>query len=70
MLTIPPGKYEFNHFDESHRVKYTWMCELFGISGSTSKFVTYATTKTIPNAFHRFMQWVCFGNVWTRISPK
>lgn len=46
---------------------HTWECHLFGTG---TQIVLYTRKDNTPNAFHRFMQWLCFGNVWKRISNK
>lgn len=42
--------------------KYTWKCELHP---STYWHVQEGKQ---PNAFHRFMQRLCFGVKWTRVN--
>lgn len=43
-----------------------WECELFGLG---EKYWILRTSKNI-NFFWRFMQYVCFGNKWKKISKK
>lgn len=44
--------------------KYTWKCELH-----PSTYFHVSEGKQ-PNAFHRFMQRLCFGVKWSRIDGK
>jgi rubredoxin len=44
-------------------IQSEWRCEIAGL--------TYIPEKgREPNRFHRFMQRVCFGTVWTRRTPR
>lgn len=40
-----------------------WKCELFGGNGG---FVWYPAKGQVPNAFWRLMQFLAFGNRWSR----
>lgn len=45
--------------------RYTWNCELFGMG--TALVITLPEGKQ-PCAFWRWMQWLAFGNKWSRIA--
>lgn len=44
--------------------KYDWKCELI------KKRYQYLEEGCQPNAFHRFMQKLCFGFKWTKIEME
>ena len=43
---------------------YTWECYLFGLKSTITVFVVKP-----PCLFWRWMQYLCFGNKWTREEP-
>lgn len=46
--------------------KYSdWQCYLIG-KGNDYSFVINPTIGNVPNAFHRFMQELCFGFRWVK----
>jgi hypothetical protein len=44
--------------------KYSWKCQL------THGTYWYVEEGKQPNAFHRFMQRLCFGIVWSKIDER
>lgn len=69
-MTIKQPKVHIEHSDLSTRIElpvYTWRCYLFGAGNGV---ILSTTDEETPNAFHRFMQWLCFGNVWKKILTK
>ena len=47
--------------------EYTWTCKLFGKSEIGNIIWSVVTP---PCWFHRKMQYLFFGNVWTKINKK
>jgi hypothetical protein len=42
-----------------------WKCQLFGTTGDNG--ITWIPQKgRVPNWFWRTMQYICFGNKWTK----
>lgn len=42
-----------------------WKCYMFG-SGTSFGVVYHPTEGNVPNAFWRWMQFICFGNRWVK----
>ncbi len=42
-----------------------WVCHMFG-SHSGAGMHWYPSKEDLPNAFWRWMQFICFGNRWER----
>ena len=45
----------------------SWKCYLFGANPDTNHGMVWIPTKGYkPNFFWRWMQWICFGNLWVK----
>ena len=45
--------------------KYTYKCELFGMY--SQGIMVHTTKENTPNAFWRLMQYLVFGNKWSKV---